>query len=57
MEGKEEPGAAEEQGGEDQVVAIVRWVDVVNLMNITMTMMTISMMTITMTMMTLLMMT
>ena len=52
MEGKEEPGAAEEQGGEDQVVAIVRWVDVVNLMNITMTMMTISMMTITMTMMT-----
>ena len=65
VEGEEEAGATEEQGGEDQVVAIVRWVDVVNLdvktniclflMNMTLmtlTMMAISMMTMTMTMMT-----
>ena len=70
VEGEEEAGATEEQGGEDQVVAIVRWVDVVNLdvktniclflMNMTLmtlTMMAISMMTMTMTMMTMMTMT
>ena len=52
MEGKEEPSAAEEQGGEDQVVAIVRWVDVVNLdvkINICFFLMTMTLTMMTMT--------
>ena len=31
VEGEEEPGAAEQEGGEDQVVTVVRRVDMVNL--------------------------
>ena len=62
VEGEEEAGATEEQGGEDQVVAIVRWVDVVNLdfkINICFFLMTmtLTMMTMTMTMMTMMTMT